>query len=76
MDLKIVGILRLTLAVLGTEEPKLMVNVSSVLILISLLYSTEVIVLAGRVKLVNSGVVLILLFMKIIWVSFKILMDS
>ena len=76
IDLKIVGIFRSTLVVLGTEDPKLMVRVSSVLILISLLYSMELIVLAGRVKLVNYGVVLILLFMKMMWVSFRILMDS
>ena len=76
IDLKIVGIFRFTLAVLGTEDPKLMVRVSSVFILISLLYSMELIVLAGRVKLINYGVVLILLFMKMMWVSFRILMDS
>lgn len=63
MDLKIVGIFMFTFAVLATVVAKFIVKVSSVLILISLLYWMELIVLAGRVRLVKSGNVLILLFM-------------
>ncbi len=75
IDLKMVGNLILILSTLETADPKVIMMVYYVLILIYSLYMIEFMVFTGSVKLVKLGAVFILLFINKICVSLRILID-